>query len=106
MAMTVKIVFDTYDFNRGPWVAGVVVLSVVFVVLFAAFALGLVLLERYAREVDGGKLVKSTGPGSVQRQRTGSDEGGEGDDSFAELHSANGADEEDGTEDADDEEEE
>jgi hypothetical protein len=62
MAMTVKIVFDTYDFNRGPWVAGVVVLSVVFVVLFAAFALGLVLLERYAREVDGGKLVKSTGP--------------------------------------------
>jgi hypothetical protein len=67
---TDTVQFDTEEFSRGAWVAGVVVLSVAFVVLGVLFAVGSVLMEHHAKAVDGGERVSAAGLSSVRRSRS------------------------------------
>ena len=78
------ISFTDYDagFDRGPYVAGIVVLAVGFVVLAAIFAVALLLAERHGKKVDDGTLMDPNIIASVRRQRgsIGSGEEGEEDE--------------------------
>ena len=65
------------DFDSGPYVAGIIIGAIGFVLLFFAFSLVLHLNERHAIKVDRGELIDAGNIASVRRQRDkneGSDE--------------------------------
>lgn len=72
---SVVVRFDDTNVDKGPWIAGIIILAVGWVVMYVVFRVGLRRMESHALDVDNGKTIAADNIASIRRQRPASSEG-------------------------------